>query len=278
MNDLRGVLQNNHPWIAKNHFTDSTRSQYLGDNKILCKILGDKKLFTIADDVGFSTHMILDGYWEFWLTKYFADNIQPGDTVIDIGANLGYYSIIAADLVATTGKIFSVEPNPLVAKLLYDSISVNGYGHRTEVLNFALSFGEESGRLPFFVPFNEPKNGRLVSEGENHEYLKQFGTIFDVDLGHLSPDRFDRVDFIKIDVEGAELAILQHLKPIIERFRPKIVCEVNFARGYGYDDVVTVLEENGELKFLDFDSVVRPLTRQMAETQRVGDDWLICSP
>jgi FkbM family methyltransferase len=276
MRDLRDILQNSSPWVAQSYFKNHSRSQYLGNNKILCEILGDKKFFALADDVGFSSHMIMDGYWEFWLTKYFSDVIMPGDTVIDIGANLGYYSIIAADLVAERGRVYSVEPNPLVAALLSNSVSVNGYAQRVQVLNFALSFNEEEKRLPFFVPNQEPKNGRFVAEGENHEYLKQFGVIFDVNVGSLSPEQFDRVDFIKIDVEGAELAVLNHLKPIIHQFRPKIVCEVNFARGYGYDDVAGVLDGGEELKFLDFDSVVKPLTKQMAETQRVGDDWLIC--
>ena len=66
--------------------------------------------------------MIMDGFWEYWLTKYFAEQIKPGDTVIDIGANLGYYTLLAGDLVTATGRVVAVEPNPLVFELLSKSV------------------------------------------------------------------------------------------------------------------------------------------------------------
>ena len=276
MTNLRHILQHKARHQAEAFFTKSTRGQYLGDKKILCQILGDKKFFVMADDLGFSTHMIMDGFWEYWLTKHFADLIKPGDTVIDIGANLGYYSIIAADLVTAKGRVVAIEPNPQVCALLANSLAVNGYAQRAEVLNFALSFSGSSGRLPFFVPHGEPKNGRFVGEHEDPEFMRQHGQLSEVEVGQLSADKFERVDFIKIDVEGAELAVLDHLRPIIQRFRPRIICEVNFARGYGYDDVAKAFDTDQQLLFLDFDAEVKPLTREMSVNQRYGEDWLIC--
>lgn len=276
MTKLQKILKFTPRHLAEEYFCSSTRSQYLGSNNILCKILGDKKFYVMSDDIGFSSHMILDGYWEYWLTKYFADTIKPGDTVIDIGANLGYYSILAADLVTATGKVVAVEPNPMVCRLLRNSVSVNGYAGRTEVHNFALSFADAPPQMPFFVPEGEPKNGRFVGENESVEHLNNFGQLFDVEVGSLTPDRFERVDFIKIDVEGAEIAVLEHLRPIIQQFHPKIVCEVNFARGYSYDQVMNVLGATEPMRILDFDAKIKPLTRAMAENERYGEDWLLC--
>lgn len=257
--------------------TGLTRSQYLGRNRVLCSVLGGRKFFAIADDVGFSTHMIFDGYWEFWLSLCFARHIKPDDTVVDVGANLGYYTLMAADLVGPGGQVFAIEPNPGVYKFMCDSINVNGFAGRVMPLNVALGAGAVGGSVPFFVPAGEPKNGRFLRPDENTAELSAAGDIFDVQTLESLPLGSKRVDFVKIDVEGAELSVLKSLSPLLQACRPKVVCEVNFARGYTYLDVARLLGGPSELRHLDYDGQIKPLTKQMAETERPGDDWLVCS-
>src|SRR5207245_9955667 len=62
---------------------------YLGDQTALCRILGFYKLYVDTADTGFGSHVLLEGYWEIWLTIFFARHLQPGMTVIDVGANFG---------------------------------------------------------------------------------------------------------------------------------------------------------------------------------------------
>lgn len=274
MSTLRPILLDSSRPAAEAHFVSRTRSQYLGGGSLLCQILGGLKLFVIGEDIGFTPHMIFEGYWEFWLTRHFAQVIRPGDTVIDVGANLGYYTMLAGDLVGDTGRVVAIEPNPDIFRRLTASIGVNGFTHRTEARNVALAGPGESGTRRFFVPHGEPKNGRFVNPREDETLLAAHGALSDVMLGSIDPADFDRVDFIKIDVEGAELAVLDHLRPILEKFRPKVVCEVNFARGYGWDDVAAAFGTEA-LTYLDFHNAVKPLTRAMAETQQLGEDWLI---
>lgn len=275
MNNLRKILLDKPRPAAEAHFTARTRSQYLGSGTLLCQILGGLKLFAIGDDVGFTPHMLFEGYWEYWLTRYFAQEICRGDTVLDIGANLGYYTLLAANLVGADGRVVAIEPNPEVFRRLGASIGVNGFLGRAEARNVALAAPGESGSRSFFVPHGEPKNGRFVSAEEDQATLAACGSLGEVVLGHLDPDDFQRVDFIKVDVEGAEIAVLHHLRPILDRFRPKVVCEVNFGRGYGWDEVVAAFGTE-ELAYLDFDSTVKPLTRTLAETWKCGEDWLVC--
>lgn len=275
MSALRRILLEQPRPAAEAHFVARTRSQYLGQGTLLCQVLGNLKLFAIGEDVGFTPHMLFEGYWEYWLTRHFAEAIRPGDTVIDIGANLGYYTLLAADLVGESGRVVAIEPNPEVFRRLASSIAVNGFTGRTEARNIALAAPGESGSRRFFIPAGEPKNGRFIAPGEDPAWLAAHGTLSEVKLGELSIHEFQSVDFIKIDVEGAELAVLAHLGPILERFRPKVVCEVNFARGYGWDDVVAAFGTDA-LKFLDYDSSVKPLTRAMVETRQCGEDWLVC--
>lgn len=274
MVDLKTLFLNKDRPAAEHYISSRTRSQYLGQGSILCQILGDKKLFVLGDDLGFSPHMIFEGYWEFWLSKHFARVIMPGDTVIDIGANLGYYTILAADLVGEGGKVVAIEPNPEVFRRLAASVAVNGYTSRVDARNIALSDRATTGKADFFVPRGEPKNGSFLAAGADKARLSTLGEVFAVELGALRADRFERVDFIKIDVEGAELGVLRHLAPIMAHHRPKIVCEVNFARGYSYDDVIAAMGTD-ELSFVDFHGDVQEFTRELAETTKMGEDWLV---
>lgn len=276
MRPLREIFCDYSRAEAEAIMTDLTRSQYLGRNRVLCSILAGRKFFAIADDVGFSTHMIFDGFWEFWLSLCFAKHIKEGDTVIDVGANLGYYTVIAAELVGHQGRVVSIEPNPSVFAFLRDTVSVNGYAGRVTAINAAL--GAKAGKVsvPFFCPTGEPKNGRFLLPEEEAADLSGLGEVFEVQALQAIPVDSGKVDFIKIDVEGAELSVLESLVPLIDKFRPKIVCEVNFARGYGYGDVARFLGGPSGLFHLDYDGDIKPLTEEMARSERTGDDWLVC--
>src|SRR5260370_19641668 len=69
---------------------------YLGNGLVLARILGRFKIFLRTDDRGFACHLMLDGFWEMWLTQFLARSIRSGMTVIDVGANFGYYTVLFA--------------------------------------------------------------------------------------------------------------------------------------------------------------------------------------
>ena len=69
-------------------------------------------------DVGFAQHIIMDGYWEYWVTQFMIEVVKPGFRVVDIGANFGYYTNLLSDLVGPDGCCLAIEPNPnTLAKL-----------------------------------------------------------------------------------------------------------------------------------------------------------------
>ena len=110
---------------------------YLGDNSALCRVLSRYKLLLDTRDRGFAAHVLLDGYWEMWLTIFMCRHIQPGMVVIDVGANFGYYTVLMADLVGPEGHTFAIEPNPVVAALLRQSVTLNGFRSRTSIVEAA---------------------------------------------------------------------------------------------------------------------------------------------
>lgn len=250
-----------------------TRFAYMGNNRGIAIVLGRYKMHLDTTDQGFAPHMIFDGYWEYWLSKFLAETIKPGDVVCDIGANLGYYALLMAELVGHEGRVHAFEPNPAICSLMRASLAVNGFAPRSKVHEVALS-SSGNGDAALYVPRNEPKNAMVVQAGFKHAG----GETLAVRSTRLDSLPFDRLDFIKIDVEGAEVDVLRGLQELKARFQPRIVCEVNFGRRYSYDQIVELLGHNGELQHIDFAGKARALTREMAEHERINEDWLIYCP
>lgn len=151
--------------------------------------------------------------------------VKRGDTVIDIGANLGYYTCPLADLVGEQGRVYAVEPVPVIFSVLRRNV---GSRRNVELLNYAL--GEESRAI-------EMANDSVVSAG-------YFGTGRNfVSEGELSKDavRFtaqmrrgselfndvEKIDFIKCDIEGYERVVLPELRPLIEKHHPAVLVETD---------------------------------------------------
>lgn len=273
MNALRTILQNWTRAEAQTYFSENTRSQYLGDGRVLCQILGDQRIIALGNYTGFTPHMIFDGYWEYWLTKYFADTLVAGNNVLDIGANHGYFTILAGNLVGPTGKLWAYEPNPDVYECLRRSVTVNGLAGQTEILNAAIMDVETPTSMQFLRHIDEPHNGRLLMADDPRKPDER-ETISTVQAVSVGPESFDKLDLIKIDVEGAELNVLDAISGVIEAHNPIVVCEVNFHRGYSYQDVAERLGQGGRFMFLDFDAVVKPFAEEMVHGPLNGVDLL----
>jgi FkbM family methyltransferase len=134
--------------------------------------------------------------------------VKPGMTVVDVGANVGLYSLLFAQLVGPKGRVVSFEPDPDIFPLLRENCAANGAAH-VEVHPLAL--GSQADRLMLHrVPLNSGDN-HLGSRG---------GTLFDrlvevevSSLDALMPEL--RPHFIKVDVQGWELSVLRGMEKIV---------------------------------------------------------------
>jgi FkbM family methyltransferase len=249
------------------------RSIYIGNDIILSRCLGKYKMYLDARDRGISPHLMLDGYWEWWLTRFIIEKVSEGMTVIDIGANLGYYTLLLSDLVGDTGRCLAFEPNPAVAEKLEQSVLINGFGGRARIVRCALGRLSE-GHLPFFVPASDPKNAHIVEEG--FRASPEMGTIIRVPVTTADGAIDERVDFIKIDAEGAEYDILIGMRNIIERHRPKIVIEFNADRHYdGRVLLEYLLQFYNRFSYIDADSKLRDATIDKVLRENYAEDWLL---
>lgn len=247
------------------------QTAYLGDGLVLSRILGRHKIFLRSADRGFACHVMLDGFWEMWLTQFLARHVKPGMTVVDVGANFGYFTLLLGDAVGEGGHVIAVEPNPDAAALLQETVLLNGHGQRTRVVPHAL--GATVGHGWLYSPHGEPKNASLVAR----EGLPGGRTI---DIAILTLDEValpsKKVDLVKIDAEGGEIGIVAGMRQLIARDRPMIALEFNPAR---YADPQGFLDEllasYGTAQELSLDGALLPLDRMSVLDQANREDRIL---
>jgi FkbM family methyltransferase len=251
---------------------ERVQTLYLGDGVMLARVLGRHKMFLHTSDRGFACNVAMDGFWESWITQFFARTLKPGMVAVDVGANYGYYTLLFGDAVTASGRVVAVEPNPRAASLLRESVLLNGMATRTNVHEVAAGPpGLTESRL--FVPSGEPKNAQLV---DRDSYPGGDVVVVPVaTLDALTAD-FARVDLVKIDAEGAEVGIIAGMQEVIRRHHPALVLEFNAAR---YADAGGFLERllalYGQVCVVGFDGRAEPVRPETVLTTQVGEDWIL---
>jgi FkbM family methyltransferase len=141
---------------------------------------------------------------------------REGDWVIDIGANVGHYSHRLSSLVGPSGRVFAFEPIPETFALLASNVERFPYRNVT-LLNLATS--DQAGVTHMTVPLESGLNNLYLSRIDDHGKLPVFGYRID-------DFRFPRkINLVKIDVEGHELAVLKGMKTLLETDHPTIIVE-----------------------------------------------------
>jgi FkbM family methyltransferase len=145
------------------------------------------------------------------------EHLHEGDVAVDVGANVGVLTFLAASIVGPTGRVVAVEPNPDNLQMLYRGIVLNGFGN-VEVLPYAAS-----NRRSVFSLTGGTSNTHLIGPREPVEggHFVQSITL-DEALGHLL-----RLDFVKMDIEGHEPQAFEGFAGLIERYRPALLVEFN---------------------------------------------------
>jgi FkbM family methyltransferase len=231
----------------------------------ICRVLGRYKMFVDLRDAGFAPHLMMEGYWEYWNTEFMWNNVKPGSVCVDVGANHGYFSILLADLVGANGFLYSIEPNPRLHDLLNRTVQLNGFGGRTKVIQAAV--GAEAAELPFLVPITEPKNARLVSESQAKRTREAANNLVE-EIHTVRVHKLDdlvegAVDFVKIDVEGAEEAVWQGMQKLIDRSpQIRILMEVNTGRCKTPRQFLDSISARFPLREVDFSGISRPISHE----------------
>lgn len=148
--------------------------------------------------------------------------VRAGDTAIDIGANLGYYSRSLSDLVGAEGQLYAVEPVPEICEVLRHNLK--GCSN-VEILPYAL--GTENK----MIAMGNDSAARTGYFGTGQNFVNETGAHADVEFtarmrrGSELFGGLERLDFIKCDIEGYELIVMEEMRPLLERFHPTVLIE-----------------------------------------------------
>lgn len=154
---------------------------------------------------------------------YFVKNtIKEGDVFVDIGANIGLYTLYASKLVGEKGKVIAFEPFADNFNHLRQNVSLNY--HKNIVLeNLAISQKKE--KIPIAYHVKEANKG-MVSSYLNEFSYKAFVDSISLDL-YFHENPITRLDFIKIDIEGGEYPALLGMRETLNKYGPTILIEIN---------------------------------------------------
>ena len=165
--------------------------------------------------------------FEYETLKKFTEQVRPNDTILDIGANIGLFSILGSKLVGTQGKVISFEPSRNTFEACKQNLALNGCSN-VKIEQLALGDTEgsifmgkaDNDALNFVDPNNA--NGEEVPLKTLDNYLKING--------------IQKVDFIKIDIEGAEFLCFKGATELLKTHKPKIIMECNeqWCKRFGY--------------------------------------------
>lgn len=184
-------------------------SVYLGDHRAITRTIHGHRMFVDTRDVSLAPHILMDGTWEPWITTVFESLLRPGMVVVDVGANIGHYAVLAAEAVGASGRVHAFEPQPDVADLLFSNLAVNGFASRSTVTVKAVS--AHVGRAVFGRYRRHPGSSSLWGNEEEAAAWRDSLERVEVDCvtldAHFAPE--SRVDLLRMDAEGAEGLIVQ---------------------------------------------------------------------
>lgn len=205
---------------------------------------GDRSFrFDDADGADQAGHQMRDGCYETPLPLLMMAVLLRADGgFVDVGANTGVYSVLAAHVNATK-PIAAFEPNPPALAALRHNLAINGWSDRVEVHPFALSDGD--GQVPLFLP--DAAHGQMeTSASLEADFQPATGTL-EVEVRRLDTVAIPwQVAVIKVDIEGHEHRFLAGARDLIDRDRPIVFVEIlaearrnllgQFLRHAGYVD------------------------------------------
>lgn len=252
--DLDEVVRSYMNSLEFSRRADRMLSHRLNDRVSLVSLKGFS-IYVQEDDTAVGQHVKRDAY-EPHVTAVFRDRLRPGMHVLDIGANIGYFTMLSASLVGPSGSVTAIEPNRDSARLLEASRRANSFDN---VVVLQVAAGRDRGLLVLHGSYG---NVMTSAAPEEAKALINSTTVPSFRVDDLIP-RNNKIDFVKIDVEGAEYNALLGASELIKRCHPPIVSEfspymmpgisgvdgrgyLRFVLDFGYE--MAVIESGGTLK------------------------------
>jgi FkbM family methyltransferase len=194
------------------------KREIFNDTDDLQKVMIDNfEMFVSLSDLTVGKPLYTNKIYEPEVTKVLKSQLKKGMCFIDVGANIGYFSMLAASYTGPEGSVYSFEPFENNIKLLYLNANLNKF--KIKIYPFALADEE---KLWFYG--HSGSNGNIFEISDNAISILSNKVVYSTKLDNYI-NEFQKVDIIKIDIEGAEYLAVNGAKNLIKKYHPIIISE-----------------------------------------------------
>jgi FkbM family methyltransferase len=184
---------------------------YVGDGVALTYLADETPLFVNANDMGGPFNLLNGGRYEEENFEALLSFVKDDTAFLDIGANLGIYTLRMGRRIGREGKVYSFEPHPKLNELLSRNVHINGLSERVHC--FKLGLSDQNSTATFQYPIGHLGGGHVGGSGSGNGHIAVEAEIRRLD--DLLGDDFC-CDLVKIDVEGHEINVLNGMKRIVQ--------------------------------------------------------------
>jgi len=181
---------------------------------------GNKMLVSLEDSGPGNIIFFTKNYEEF-ISELIEDFLEPGMTFVDAGANIGYHSLTAARSVGSSGSVFAFEPEKKNVDLLKKNVALNNY-ENVSIIEKALS--NKTSKTKLFI---DKANFGAHSIMKSRSFMRKALEIETITLDKFFSNSPKNIDLLKIDVEGAEILVLEGAEKILDQDKLKIIFEIS---------------------------------------------------
>jgi len=182
------------------------------------------KLYLVPNDQGISTELLIFNTHEPLHTHLIKKEIKDGMICFDVGSNIGYYASLESRLVGDKGQVICIEPSPINFRYLEKNMKLQNY-HNTKTYNFAC--GDKDGNIKFLV--SDSSNWSRVLKDESAPINDKTIKVITIPIkkidSFLDENPQEKIDTIRMDIEGYEFHAFQGMRKIIEQFKPMLIIE-----------------------------------------------------
>lgn len=233
---------------------DRTHTVPLPDGTVLCRVLGRYKMYVDAADTSLAPHLMLEGFWQYWITAFLCRNLDRGETAYDLEAGYGYYSLLMSELVGAQGRVVALEYNPWLFGLLRRNLALNGRDetvvtHRLIIANKAAAARELPVRLI----------GPSIGNTQAVQFRRSASTSCIAPAMTMDGLEPGSADLVLISATALEQGALQGMQGLMDRSPSlKIILEFDADRCANPQETLNGLAVRYPLRLIDHDSRAKP--------------------